>query len=472
MEQWSLSQYVRPILKTEFLQKKASGIIDIGEYEAELEINSDQPDTMLRLLQGLRIGDLASWEKAKNEYYEDSEIGQVIATLNEFGFIRETAPKHTLDKKRIIINDVLDESFDALKPWHSCLINQASSLQEFIINLKNENFSEVIKKEKNAFVLYSKIALITWQELCPPGITAALNLLHRITGHPEEKNTIDCTAFWAGEVRKCLSVITWTLVRSLDSDAERKSISILPIEHTDSGTNLALRLERWAIETLNSFGTGRFPAALKTNQHAAQKTLIQAVYAQEYYITERFIDLVSASMALRLPRSLKKLLRRYYSEETGHESYELRTCISLGLKEDDLHEALPPPFAQLVCDIYTWLAGHHIVAYAAAATLTEGLPGQPNIINAAVAASEVLTPDVNESSRKHELLNEKLYHPYISRLLLAECGEQSVETQCIARDSYGLLLEMTWRTWEELEKMHIQMKRPALNFSIKDFLHL
>ncbi|WP_133815560.1 iron-containing redox enzyme family protein [Photorhabdus tasmaniensis] len=470
MEQWSLSHYVKPVLYAPILVKNAQGMIEIGENYPELEITSGEPDKLLGLLKSLSEGCPNSWETMRH-VLEDSDEQQVLDVLHEYGFIRETSPEHTLAKKQVLIEKVLDEALDTLSPWEIALCIPATELLTFSNSLKNADITDILAHENNAFLLYGKVALLSWEQLCPPAVNVTHQLLSRLTGSDNIEPNIDLTAFWAGEVRKCLSVITWSLVRSLDGDSTRKEFPKLLIEAPDSGTNLALRLERWAKDSLESFGPAKFAPALRTNEHGAQQTLIQAVYAQEYYITERFIDLVSNAMALRLPRPLKRLLRRYYSEEMGHESYELRTCLALGLDEDEIHSAIPTPCAQLLCDTYTWLAGNHVIAYAAAATITEGLPGQPNIINEAVANSGVFAEEVNENSRKHEALNEKLFHPYISRLLLAECGEQSVKTQQIARDCYGLLLEMTWRTWEELEKLHVTMNRPALNFAMKDFLH-
>ncbi|WP_323839566.1 hypothetical protein [Photorhabdus africana] len=471
MEQWSLNHYVKPVLHAPILAKNAQGVIEIGEDYPELEITSSEPDKLLELLKSLREGCPVGWSTIGHAC-EESDEQQILSVLHEYGFIRETSPEHTLAKKQVIIDKVIREATDVLIPWQHSLDEHATELLTFIDGLETADIINILEHENNAFLVYGKTALLAWKQLCPPAVIVTRQLLSRLSGCDSTELNIDFTAFWVGEVRKCLSVIVWSLVRSLDADAARKKFPTLPIDAPDSGTNLALRLERWAKDCLEGFGPARFAAALRNNEHGSQQTLIQAVYAQEYYITERFIDLVSNAMALRLPRPLKKLLRRYYSEEMGHESYEFRTCLALGLDENDLHSSLPVPFAQLLCDTYTWLAGNHIIAYAAAATITEGLPGQPNIINEVVANSGIFSEEVNESSRKHEVLNEKLFHPYISRLLLAECGEQSVQTQRIARDCYGLLLEMTWRTWEELEKLHVQMKRPALNFSMKDFLHL
>lgn len=428
MEQWSLSHYVKPVLHAPILAKNAQGMIEIGEDYPELEFTSSEPDRLLALLQSLSEGCPNGWETMRN-VHEDSDEQQVLHVLHEYGFIRETSPEHTQAKKQTIIDRVLDDAVDILSPWQNALRIPATELLTFSNSLDTADITHILAHEDNVFLLYGKTALLAWQQLCPPAVNATRQLLSRLISSDNVEPSIDFTAFWAAEVRKCLSVIAWSLVRSLDMDAARKKFPDLPIDAPDSGTNLALRLERWAKDSLEGFGPAKFAAALRTNEHGAQRTLIQAVYAQEYYVTERFIDLVSNAMSQRLPHPLKKLLRRYYSEEMGHESYELRTCLALGLDEDEIHGSIPTPFAQLLCDTYTWLAGNHIIAYAAAATITEGLPGQPNLINEAVANSGIFAEEVNENSRKHEMLNEKLFHPYISRLLLAKCGEQSVQTQ-------------------------------------------
>lgn len=468
MEQWSLEHYIQPVLHAPFLEKNDTGLIEIGENVAEFEITSTDPEKMFAQLLSLKKGDQKTWRQF-NEASKGSDEYQILSVLHEYGFIRETFSMHTPIKKAQLAEAVLAEAIEALQPWKDNLQKQFGELHAFIEHLDKADIVKLINTEKNAFLLYCKTALLTWNQLCPPAVNLTQLMLLRLKGGSASSD-VEFNAFWSGEARKCLTVIVWALVRSLDKDSVRKTFPEFVIDKPDSGTNLALRLERWAKDSLELFGEAKFPVALRNTESKEQKVLFQAVYAQEYYITDRFVDLVSNAMALRLPPPLKKLLRRYYNEEIGHEAYELRTCLSLGLDSEELHSALPTPFAQLLCDTYTWLAGHHVVAYAAAATITEGLPGQPNVINEAVASSGIFPEEVNESSRKHEILNEKLAHPYISRLLLAECGEQSIEVQEIARDCYGLLLEMTWRTWEELEKLHVQSKRPALNFSMRDFL--
>jgi len=469
MEQWNLSQYEKPILHAPILKLNKIGTIEIGESSCELELTSNDPQLMYDRLLLLCEGDSKAWTSFSNSN-EKTEEFQVLRALHEYGLIREMNPFHTIEKKECIYQDVLAEAIEAITPWRNSLEFEIYELDQFVENIDSADFKELLARESNVFSLYAKIALISWNQICPPAVTATRHLISLLHDEDVKELNNDFSAYWVGEVRKCLSVILWALVRSKGKDAERKTFPELLIERPDSGTNLALRLERWAIESLQEFGEASFPKALNSNMHGCQETLIQAVYAQEYYITDRFVDLVSNAMTLRLSPPLKKLLRRYYSEEMGHESYELRTCIQLGLEEDSIHRSLPVPIAQLLCDMYTYLGGNHVVAYCAAATITEGLPGQPNIINEAVANSGIFDEQANESSRKHESLNEKLAHPYISRLLLAECGEQSVDTQKTARDCYGLLLEMTWRAWEELHYLHVLQKKPALSFSMKDFL--
>ncbi|WP_248731423.1 hypothetical protein [Pseudomonas sp. MWU13-2517] len=467
MDSWSLEAFRKPYLKVGHIEKTGAGIFELGESGSEFVIESQACDELIATVHGLKSPDNAQW-RSLSERHEHDEVRALINHLNEAGLVRESSPEHTLQGKRNITQDSLAEALDALHTTHFDDPALCHQLLDFIDNLHNTSVRQVLAESGHVYIKYAKLTLLCWTVTCPPAVMAAKKLLNALTGHGDSESSIEYSAFWAGELRKCLSVLVWLLNRSQKVDTRKVDFPALHIEEVDSGVNLAVRLERWGLDFMEHVAPSQYQQALaKTGP--GRDALIAASYAQEYYITDRFVDLISPAIAQRLPRPLKKLARRYYMEEAGHELYELKTCKALGMTEAQLHSSLPTPFGQLVCDLYTCLASKELVAYFAAATITEGLPGQVNLLNELSAANNA-TPLFNKTSRKHESLNDKLGHQYISRIMLAEVGELSIEEQQTAANAYALLLDLNIRAWEQLHDFHITLQMPAINHRMLDYI--
>ncbi|KTB87675.1 hypothetical protein [Pseudomonas syringae] len=469
MEKWSIGSYKKPFLNIGYFSPDEAGAsIEIGEHHSEFSLTSESLDALDNTLKSLGTCDSEHWIALKQNTSE-RPLQDIVAILDDAGLIREAAPEHTLAKKQGLLNDTLEEAYAALAKQG---FNQQLIVQELLESIQASSpvpVTALYNSSSNIYLIYARLALDSWKVICPPAVPAAAALLKRLAGQRVETTDIEFSAFWVGEVRKCLSALTWLLVRSQQQDAEKLCSSVLPATDVDSGLNLAIRLERWGLEFLGEQDASRYRSAFSEDNDRCD-ALIAASYAQEYYITDRFIDLICPAISQRLPRPLKKLARRYYMEEAGHELYELKTCKSLGMSEADLHTALPTPYAQLLCDFYTYFATTDVVSYFAAATITEGLPGQENLLNSLSTQFNKTAVFNNRPSRKHEQLNEKLAHQYISRIMLSEVGELSTQQQQTTATAYALLLELTHRAWEELHRLHVLNKRPPLNFAMSDFL--
>ena len=469
MDKWSIGSYRKPFLNIGYQAvDSASDTLEIGERNPEFVLSADALEQLDNTLRSLASGDSEHWSTLRQPG-GDAQLQDIMTLLDDAGLIRESAPEHTLANKRALLAQALDEALATLRKHDFTRVDVAEELLAFIARPTPASIPEIYASSSNMFLVYARLALTSWSVVCPPAIPAAAALLQGIGGKAPALPDIEFSAFWAGEVRKCLFVMTWLLVRSQQADAQRLCSAILPIEGVDSGVNLAIRLERWGLDFLAEQPPSQYRAAFRDDNDRCD-ALIAASYAQEYYITDRFIDLICPAIAQRLPRPLKRLARRYYMEEAGHELYELKTCKSLGMTEEQLHSALPTPCAQLMCDFYTYIATRDVVSYFAAATITEGLPGQENLLNALSSQFSSTAVFNNRPSRKHEQLNEKLAHQYISRIMLAEVGELNEQQQQGTAIVYALLLELTHRTWEELHRIHVLQRRPPLNFTMDDFL--
>ncbi|HKS13488.1 MAG TPA: hypothetical protein VJS90_10675 [Pseudomonas sp.] len=469
MEKWSIGNYRKPFLNVGYFHSNPErGTVEIGEKDSEFALSSESMALLDVTLKGLMRGDSEHWQ-ALQQKMADPQLQDIVSVLDDAGLIRESAPEHTLATKHELLRQALEEAGLALQRHGFTNPEVARELLDLIADSSPRPFDALYTSSPNVYLVYARVSLQSWTVICPPAVSAATLLLERLLGEPPREVTVELSAFWVGEVRKCLSVLTWLLVRSQQPGAQKLCVSVLPIHAEDSGLNLAIRLERWGLDFLAEQSSNQYRASFN-DENDRRDALIAASYAQEYYITDRFIDLICPAIAQRLPRPLKKLARRYYMEEAGHELYELKTCKSLGMSEEALHTALPTPFAQLLCDFYTYFATCDVVSYFAAATITEGLPGQENLLNALSAEFSSTPAFNNRPSRKHEQLNDKLAHQYISRIMLCEVGELSVAQQRSTATAYALLLELTHRAWEELHRLHVVNRRPPLNFAMEDFL--
>lgn len=468
MHAHDLNSFVRPFLKVDRIEVSNDAELELQFEEVELQISAHDPRTIAEGLAALRSPDAPQWRNILADKSDGTWPG-LLNQLQHFGLVHEALhPAKAITAHQDQVHELLAElralAQEIDMPDAACLRDIARVLKPE----SEQNDLALLQTEKNLFLLCLKLSIKAWRTNCPPALDLAERFLAGLLGEETgEKRMPSLACYSIQEMRRCMLVFVWCLHRSCAPDAQRLLTQAPLATMPTMGVNLALMTEKWAVKALADLGPSPFTEALR--EPATQLRLAQASYAQEYYITERFVDIIAPAISHRLPRPLKKLVRKYYSEEIGHDKYELKTCERLGLPFDMLQAGLPTPFSQILCDVFTYLALHDPISYFSAITITEGLPGQPNVLNSVIAESGVLPEDCNHESRHHEELNENLRHPMISRIFLAQCGELDEETQQRAFAFYGALLEVGWRTWNELHRMHVQFGKPAVNSRIRDF---
>ncbi len=462
MDTHNLSSFQRPYLRYDQLQLVSDEAFEIRYQEVELTISAGNARSLMAQLESLRTPDAPLWREVPN----DRALFDLLDSLQHYGFVYEHGHAgSSAQGMSALYHEVYAELQQMQLPPAATL----QSLQAQLAQPAAFDDVSLLRDESNLFLLALRLGIKAWTQICPPVLGLFSRVLESVAEGqclPYPAPELECYA--ASEARRCALVFLWCLQRSTESDAERLIRDTPECADGEPGLNLALLTERWATQALQQVGESPFVAALAAPETCLR--MAQASYAQEYYITDRFIDIIAPAIAHRVARPLKKLIRKYYAEETGHDKYELKTCQRLGLKYEDLQTCLPTPFSQLICDIYTYLASNDPISYFAAITITEGLPGQPNILNSVVAESGTLPASCNHDSRHHEMLNENLHHPMISRIFLAECGKLNRATTQRALLFYATLLEIGWRSWNELYRMHVQQNKPALNFTFADYL--
>ena len=470
MEQWTFKNYVKPTILTRVDQ------IDERNFELDDGYNSysisvDSADGSLFIKSLMKNGEhsesfdfesLSDWQRA---FLDELEGFGGIGEGSEFKLTSSN------DENQKHIAEALEAyklSSNADAALESVKVAKRQLLQ--ILSGERLDVDREIHGEWNFFRKVLCMQFLSWRHVCPPALIAASHLVGCILNdYVRTEECVDSGIYPDSEIRRCLLCVIWALTRSADVDNVTKLDGLLPnITSDDHAINLGILAEKHALKALDMLGSSIFLEGLASNDH--KRVLACAGYSQEFYITNRFVDLIAPTLSKRLPRNLKSLVRRYYNEEVGHESFELKTCVSLGMKKVDLLDSLPSPFGQVICDVFSWLAHDEPLAYFSTISITEGLPGQRNPINQAVLDGNLLPENVKLGSMKHEDLNFKLFHQMLPRWFLSQCGVLSVANQLRTMRFYNTMLEISFRAWEELYRIHIEGAAPLNPRKMTDYI--
>lgn len=460
MEQWTIKDFKQPKILPK-ISVTENGELGLDDGFENFTIEGGDNAELLDAIKQSKTEQF--WHQLENDSLKPEHVG-FLEVLESMGMVGEggdiQAKIH--DKKLSIEKSIEDavNTFNNAKNAEKAKEAAAKALCQVqtLLAGKSIDVDKNIFAESNFFSRVLAMQLFSWQRLCPGALQAAQKVLQSILERDVSQTPVSAGLFPSSEIRRCLCAMIWALTRTADSDSAVKLTQIPQINNDDYAINLGILAEKHAMYSLEQLGESKFLSSLQQPEYS--KLLASAGYAQEYYITDRFIDLIAPSISKRLPRQLKALLRRYYNEEVGHESFELKTCRALGMNKSDLLNAMPSPFGQLVCDLFSWLAHDEPLAYFATISITEGLPGQCNPINDAVLNSDLLGVDDKFGSKQHEDLNLVLHHQQLPRWFLSECGILSVEEQQRTMQFYNIMLEVSFRAWEELYRIHVQFGTP------------
>lgn len=220
---------------------------------------------------------------------------------------------------------------------------------------------------------------------------------------------------------------------------------------TISGINLALEAERTGRDAMDTIGAPPYVEALESGNFP--DLFLHGAFMEEYYITRRFVEMITPVLSRRFRHSLRKRLFQYYNEEFGHEVYERATCLSLGISEEKLDAHIPLPYHQAYVDVFTAISQSDPVAYLASIMVTEGLPGDPFGINDHIDADR-FGEKFAAVFREHEEANTALSHDTLTRHLLADIPSVSPEQHFRTLNCVSYLTELTHRAWTLLYDLH------------------
>jgi hypothetical protein len=211
-----------------------------------------------------------------------------------------------------------------------------------------------------------------------------------------------------------------------------------------TGIEFMLEVERVAREVSSRVGTPKYLQALESED--AGLILVHGRYLQDYHVTGRFPEMITAILPKRLHAPLRAKAFKYYAEEIGHDILEYQSCRELGLSDEQIQRAQPLPLHYAYVDVFTHLGELDPVVYAVSIFITEGMLGVDSPLDEPYKrlVGEFMTLD------KHVLLNEKYHHTSIPRLFMAEVKAVSPAIQRLAMDYMLLVLELNYRAWDDL----------------------
>lgn len=267
------------------------------------------------------------------------------------------------------------------------------------------------------------------------------------------------------DAEACLYAFTEFLQASTTPAAARACLVQTAPSASVAGINFALDSEEHARACSAMLGESQFFTALQ--DPANHLLMAPACYLQEYFVNYRFVETITPMITKRLTPRLKEMFWRYYSEEIGHEQFELETCKQLGIDTAYIASHLPLPLTQAFCDSFSYLSECEEIGYLTSVMVTEGMPGDPSLINQILSHSPVLAHTFNSASLAHEELNQELAHQFLSRIFLSQIPSVDPATQARALTILSYMIELNFRAWEDLHQRVVVDQQPYMADAVR-----
>jgi hypothetical protein len=298
--------------------------------------------------------------------------------------------------------------------------------------------------------------------------------------------------YWRAKARLGFAVVEWLLARMLDENvaAAKQSVSelvggeydvdysvdciwgaaaLIALSTRDdaaarviadiqdrgrmSGPAHILAAEHVARRAVEDLGDRLHVAVLQAGNHPM--SFVQGVFAEQYYVTARFVEAIAPLMSVRFRGVLCGRTYEYFDEERGHEVMERASCEALGVDRPHLDNYLPMPYFASFIDVYTLIAETDPLAFLTSVMVSEGLPGDPYGINGLLGDPENYGEAFAEEFRTHEGVNDDVDHALLARALFSDVPSVSATRHREACEVLAFLMELTERAWEQLMDAHL-----------------
>lgn len=471
---WFINQYSHPYIN---LKKNSISVdnktIVINSDSTLFSIHTKSHDEALFIKNG--IEKLCEYSNPGFDIVRGNKVfEEVIETLYTYGFIlnydMSLNRKEEIECLRLkflnILNKYSTYFIEAISLYDKQDISCILSLLDLLrCESRQGKVSNHVWSSENFYFICICVMVQNAKNNNPYGFLLLSEFIESLTSyfknsvyHPEiiiDSEIVDLYSM--RDVEACLYAFNSLLVSCFGKDSIRTYYRIEDFYETRSGINFALLSEQFSRDYSVRLGDSQFLSALQKPEN--HMLLAPACYIQEYYVNYRFTETIAPMISKRLSNVLKDSFARYYNEEVGHELYELETCINLGVKKEYLENHLPLPLTQVFCDAYTYLSFLEPLSYFTSVMVTEGIPGEPSLINDILANSIMLQDSFNDSSKEHEQLNVELGHQYLSRVFLSKIRSINDPEQKKALHILAWMLELNHRAWEELhQRIYVERK--------------
>jgi hypothetical protein len=495
MEKWTIDGYRKPQLIADevlFDELAKQPVLKArGEYFDVGGINQTEARELTAWLDGLRTPGGREWTEWATDPARREQLGPVLERLDELALIRDSAPI-TEDTE---LSTLLDRAAAALEAGLVGTTRDVSpalrQLNWLVYDLCCDNslptaelFSEAPARPADPFecrdfwLLTLMLQAQYFRRSSPVALLAAWELVRRAAARsgsaPAEADVTRwrtllpelVPSLWSTrDLATSISCAVKLLVKCGRPGAERLLELERRPEHPVSGLNFLIEAEAHASDALAKLGQSDFIAALLEAEPELRRRLAMGCYMEEFHITCRFVEMITPMLAKRLNSSLRERMFRYYSEEVGHEAFELATCRGLGIDEAALRAALPLPLRVAFVDTFTAIAERDPIGYLISIFVTEGMLGEKSPLNELLGQAEAPQEEFKDVAARHETLNINLNHSSLSRHMMKEVKTLSVAQQTRALGSLLYLLELNHRGWDEVFEYYAPRAAPAYHGS-------
>ncbi len=484
MEDWNLTKYDSPYLAISGvrLDEKSGEVLvaaEADEYVIEHQEGTAAQEIVTRL-DALRSPNSTAWRQILSEASE-SHWYDLLKNMDYLGLLRDAVKDVTgrrdseIMKLResiaLCIEHVLLDVGSVQRPALLANVRALSShcqslMADFAQGLplqtplrvteqKSLSYPEILGLgnfyQQLAFVLalYQRNMAPLSLACCTLSLLSLQNRLDGSTVTPEVLDELLCElaggAYSTVDAQRHLNGLAECLVSGADSaKAPRFCVASYEPKECLTGLQFMLEVERVAGRIMKQVGVPEYLKELRSP--TADRILVDGRYLQDYYVTTRFPEIITAILPKRLNPALRARAFRYYTEEVGHDVLEYQSCRELGLTDEQIQTTQPLPLHYAYVDVFTQLGVVDPVAYAVSIFITEGVLGAVNPLDEPYKrlVGQFLALD------KHILLNEKYHHTSIPRLFMADVKSVSPATQRLAMSFMMLVMELNYRAWDDL----------------------
>lgn len=490
MERWLFSKYQEPFLDINSIDVMSERVLvinsDINSFDVEVNYQNCDLSLIKTELESLMDSKHPSWLKLKKSNGDNNVLINILEKLDHNSLIMDNFSAEELLLSEInevdtIINGAYAHIFDNVhKKHYKRLENNIKSLidRSFVLlgditpNTSLLSLSNKLEIIDNFFIetlLYqmsylkksSPITLLVWFEIF---YRLCVNLNFSINDdikiyHSQWKET---ALLWIGgiysqkDITIYCSCLKNNLLNSLSGNHKRllcQEDFIGYLSKPLSGLNFMVKIERLVEKALANLGETLILKKISDGS-LENKSLVYGVFIEEFHITCRFVEMITPMLNKRLNHDIRKRMFKYYQEEFGHEKFELKTCLSLGIDKNELLNSYPLPLTQAYVDAFTHIADIDPIGFIASIMITEGMLIENSPLHDYLEKLMSDNSAYQKVSRKHEGLNIELNHSSLSRLFMQDVNVISLEAQKSAINHILYLLELNYRSLDQLTKYY------------------